>query len=437
MKGIFFEIESKKINLTGQKIGKWTVGKEIKKNGKTYYECTCECGTKKDVYKWSLLRGDTTSCGCARREQTRERFSKDKVGTKIGKLTLVERLPNYKNNSTYYKCVCQCGNECIVSDSNLSSGQTGSCGCNTKIRLNRRKDYTGNRFGMLIVLEMLYNYGNNKRTHAKCLCECGNITIVDMANLKKGATKSCGCLETYSRYNRNHYEDLSGQNFGLLTAIEMLYISNYGNAIWKCKCTCGNFVNAVANNLKTGRTTSCGCNHYNSNALDLKDIKFGKLTPIYYIRGNGKTKRKWFCRCDCGNTTLVTPSDLVNGNTLSCGCLRKGHMEIYIANIMNENGMEFIEECRFDECKNKRSLPFDFYLPKYNTCIEYDGKQHFEPIDFFGGENAFQLRQYNDDIKTQFCLENNIFLLRLPYTMSKNEIANAILSIKSPVTITA
>lgn len=399
--------------------GRWTVGAKIRKNGKIYYRCTCECGTVKDVNKWTLLRGESKSCGCLRQESQSKRRSKDKTGAKVGKLTLVERLPNYKSKHTYYKCVCECGNECIVADHNLSKGHTQSCGCNTKIRLNNRKDYTGVKFGRLIVKEMLYNYGINNRTHCKCICDCGNECIVDAGSLISGKTKSCGCLEKESRYNRKHYKDLSNIIFGYVVPIKMLYIDNGGHAIWMCKCDCGNIIKTSSNNLLSGKTTSCGCRHYESNAIDLTGKKFGKLTAKYYIRGNGKTKRKWFCECECGNSTIVCTWDLIRENTLSCGCMKQSHMELYIENLLTENNIDFIQQCRFDNCRNVRSLPFDFYLPDYKVCIEYDGKQHFEPVDFFGGQKAFEQRKINDNMKTNYCLENGISLMRLPYTMSK------------------
>ena len=67
------------------------------------------------------------------------------------------------------------------------------------------------------------------------------------------------------------------------------------------------------------------------------------------------------------------------------------------------------------ECKNIKSLLFDFFIPKYNTCIEFDGEQHFRPINFMGGIDKFEKTKINDNIKTIFCQENNIKLIRIPY----------------------
>lgn len=56
-----------------------------------------------------------------------------------------------------------------------------------------------------------------------------------------------------------------------------------------------------------------------------------------------------------------------------------------------------------------------FYLPQYNTCIEYDGKQHYYPINFFGGEERLKKNIQRDEIKTNYCFVNNIRLLRIRY----------------------
>lgn len=73
------------------------------------------------------------------------------------------------------------------------------------------------------------------------------------------------------------------------------------------------------------------------------------------------------------------------------------------------------KEKRFDDCRNIKPLPFDFYVPSLNLCIEYDGIQHFKPIEFWGGHNGFVRTQINDSIKTQYCIDNKINLLRIRY----------------------
>jgi len=89
--------------------------------------------------------------------------------------------------------------------------------------------------------------------------------------------------------------------------------------------------------------------------------------------------------------------------------------EKQIINLLESKKIKYHYQYRFKNCKNKRSLPFDFYLPDYNLIIEYDGQQHFKPIEIFGGEKDFTQRKINDIIKNNYCLANNIKLLRVSY----------------------
>jgi len=75
----------------------------------------------------------------------------------------------------------------------------------------------------------------------------------------------------------------------------------------------------------------------------------------------------------------------------------------------------FESQKKFDGCRNIRELPFDFYLPKYNMCIEFDGVHHFKPMNHWGGkENLIEVKR-RDEIKNQYCKDNNIKLLRIKY----------------------
>ncbi len=86
-----------------------------------------------------------------------------------------------------------------------------------------------------------------------------------------------------------------------------------------------------------------------------------------------------------------------------------------IKKLLIENGVEFIHQYKFDDCKNVFPLRFDFYLPEYNICIEYDGEQHFRPMGFSGGDIGFKRTVKNDKIKNQYCNKNNIGLLRVRF----------------------
>ena len=104
------------------------------------------------------------------------------------------------------------------------------------------------------------------------------------------------------------------------------------------------------------------------------------------------------------------------------GQLAKGQCQSFF----DDNNIAYVSQYRFEDCKNIRTLPFDFYLPDYNICVEYDGELHYKSVDYFGGEKALQDTQMRDDIKTQYCINNNIHLIRIPYWEFEN--INTILS---------
>ena len=86
----------------------------------------------------------------------------------------------------------------------------------------------------------------------------------------------------------------------------------------------------------------------------------------------------------------------------------------------------------FKDCTNQRDnfcrgLRFDFYLPEQNTLIEYDGEQHFKPVNYYGGEEGFFYRKKNDKIKNEYCRNNNIKLIRIHYALSDNEIESKLI----------
>lgn len=97
--------------------------------------------------------------------------------------------------------------------------------------------------------------------------------------------------------------------------------------------------------------------------------------------------------------------------------------EIKISKFLKEKEIHFKEYVKFNDCinpKTNRKLEFDFYLPEYNICIEYDGIQHYESFEFFNGEKGLSRNQYNDKIKTEYCQNNGIELIRIPYWDIKN-----------------
>jgi|ERR1035437_6590820 hypothetical protein len=113
-----------------------------------------------------------------------------------------------------------------------------------------------------------------------------------------------------------------------------------------------------------------------------------------------------------------TPHSHLNGN--GCSICRKSVGELKIRNWLNEMGIEYEINKTFNACRNIKVLPFDFYLPKQNILIEYDGEQHYVLKNFGGisikkAEERFNLQKFRDDIKNKFALNENITLIRIGF----------------------
>lgn len=239
--------------------------------------------------------------------------------------------------------------------------------------------------------------------------------------------------------------DLTGQVYGELIVIEMLYGYRFINGKPRTYCRCcsqnGDEVIVRADALQSGATKSIKGAGKTGKPANITGMKFGLLTALYPTdkrASNGSII--WICKCDCGKSTEVSVGNLMRGHTLSCGCRHQSKWEMFIGDYLTLLNVTFYPQKRFKNCKNKKQsdmLPFDFYLPDYNVCIEYDGEHHFQPIDGWGGYDKFLVTQENDQIKNEYCAAHNIALLRLPYTYSKEDIKNEILNILRPVTITA
>lgn len=129
--------------------------------------------------------------------------SRNLIGKKFGKLKVIARSENDKKNQSMWICLCDCGSMTKVCTYHLTSGKTKSCGCLRKLSAHKVHfdDLKGKTFGKLTVIGRSENINN--RTMWECLCECGNITIVEAYQLKSGATKSCGCLR-HESHNSTH-----------------------------------------------------------------------------------------------------------------------------------------------------------------------------------------------------------------------------------------
>lgn len=124
----------------------------------------------------------------------------------------------------------------------------------------QKLDLIGQKYGRLTVLEQAESRTSPNGTQVtmwKCQCDCGNIVYRSSSNLRHVKHPSCGCWISELTSKRK-LEDLTGKRFGRLVVVSRAETTHVSTR-WNCKCDCGNTCTVLAQNLKKGHTTSCGC----------------------------------------------------------------------------------------------------------------------------------------------------------------------------------
>lgn len=214
--------------------------------------------------------------------------------------------------------------------------------------------------------------------------------------------------------------DLTGQKFNHWTVIERAQNNKRGEAMWLCECDCPAHTKRAVQSysLRKGLSKSCGCvqkqKASKNNFIDISGHTFGHLKVIEFAGRDSSRKLLWKCVCDCPSHTIIITrgTDLRSGKTKSCGCIRSRGEEL-ISKLLTENNIPFVKEKTFDTCRfpNTNALArFDFYVDnKY--LIEFDGQQHTDSNNGWYTKE----RAKKDLFKENWCKENNIPLIRIPY----------------------
>lgn len=149
------------------------------------------------------------------------------------------------------------------------------------------------------------------------------------------------------------------------------------------------------------------------------DIELELLSDIY-----NDEKTPLLLKCKCGRKYYATINHLQQGNDRRCDKCRKQQSNIaYLTEkFLQSLGIKYEKEKRFNDCRNKKPLPFDFYLTDYNSCIEVNGCQHYYEYtsDKFFKSRNFEERCKCDNIKIEYCMNKNIPLLTIPFWHIQN-----------------
>ena len=188
---------------------------------------------------------------------------------------------------------------------------------------------------------------------------------------------------------------------------------------YKCQCiVCGEIKTYRKSNIINGP----GCHKCagTKGGRGYRDWEIGQKFGFIEVLGKGEKEGYVIGKCECGVIREFRLQHLKgqhHSRTISCGCKQKSSVEKKIEDILLANNIIF--QTQFKILDFSPYASFDFAILNDNgeiiRLIEFDGQQHFEGIDIFGGEEQFKIQQERDARKNQYCQEHGIDLLRIPY----------------------
>ena len=270
----------------------------------------------------------------------------------------------------------------------------------------------GQTFGKLKVLEET-SERKNKSVVWKCECECGNIVYYSTKELRSDGIIQCPECGKNRSPKIQLTEDIVGKKFNHLTVLKKTDKRQSGKILYGCKCDCGNdkICYVTRTDLINGHTKSCGCIK--------RKFQIGEIINNRQIVKLLGTKNKHYyykCKCLlCGQEYEANATTLQK--TISCGC-QKSIGEYNIIQILQNNNISYRKEYVFPNSNYR----YDFAIFDKNNniirLIEFDGEQHYKQNIKNSGWNTYENYQYtlnNDKIKNELAKQNNIPLVRIPY----------------------
>lgn len=296
-----------------------------------------------------------------------------------------------------------------------------------------RKNLTGQKFGKLLVLyqsEDLVLKNGKRKAMWHCICDCGNECNIRGEYLKNGHTTSCGC------YNAN-FNDLTGLVFGRISVISYAGMdSKTKNALWNCKCKCGNTFTTLGVNLtRTDGIKTCKKCKVIDGKNDIPTIapwmeKYFKNKEDIYKYTYGSSKKVLVQCLDCGKEKYIAIKDLYNHKSIGCICSDTvSYPEKFMFSFLEQLNVDFLYQYSPEWIGNKR---YDFYIPSKNIIIEVDGGIGHGHRYTFGNYSMDELVEI-DKYKDRQALKHNLKVVRINAQPSTYEVL--IKSIKEKLTV--
>jgi len=264
-------------------------------------------------------------------------------------------------------------------------------------------------------------YHNNKEKLEILHKPCNNIFHTSLVLFNKGY--GCSYCSGKHQYTTEEFQNKINELTNNEYTLETPYVSTFKKIIFKHK-TCGKIFPMRPNNFINGQRCPY-CNGKYRYTIDdiinyLEERNYLLISANNYKNYKSRIKVKHLM---CNKIFITTFDNFKNGKC-RCPYCNMSQGEQLVAEYLDLHYIKYEYGYKFDDCKDIRSLPFDFYLEDYNLIIEFDGDQHIKPNHFHPDEkvniNKFKLTQKHDNIKNQYCEDKGINILRIPYKDIKN-----------------
>ena len=321
----------------------------------------------------------------------------------------IEILGEYVNNKTKIKCKCKIdGYEFEMRPNSLLNNQ----GCPKCAGRNKTTEEFKQK--MKEVNDNIEILGEYKGSKAKIKCKC-KLDGYEWEATPSNLLNNHGCPKCVGKIKNKTTEYFINELKKVNDNVEILGEYKGSNIKIKCRCKLDGYEWEV---IPSSLLREIGCPKCGGNArLSHKEFinRMKEINSDIEILGEYKTSyTKIKCRCKLdGYEWEAKPSNLLSSR--GCPKCNESKGEKRIGKYLDSRNIEYKREHKFDDCRSKNELPFDFYIPSLNIVIEYDGEQHFKIVEWFGGFDNFVEGKIRDTIKTIYCKENNIKLIRIAY----------------------
>lgn len=264
----------------------------------------------------------------------------------------------------------------------------------------------------------------------KCQCtECDNIFYMRPSNLLNGqGCPECGKIK-YKNANRNTLENFKSKLYNINKDIEIIsdtYINNKTHV--KCKCKiCNNEWEARPDNLIHGY----GCPKC---AIEFKASKLRKSLNDFIIEANNVHNNKYdyskveyksndikICIiCPKHGEFYQTPGNHLQGH--GCPKCNASRGETFVERYLIDNNIQYQRQFLLNINNKRLYVDFAYVYNGNFGLIEYNGRQHYMPVDYFGGQDIYEKQQKRDRLLKEFCLSSSITLIEIPYNLCNNQI---------------